>query len=437
MSAGATRWSRLAATVFALIFAVFTFSTAQALTFPPLTGRVVDDANVLTPEAKTELTEKLAALETKTGRQLVIATLPSLQGDDIEDYGYQLGRAWGIGQKGKDNGAVFIIAPSEHKARIEVGYGLEPILTDAMSRIILEREVFPKFRAGDMSGGIIGGTDALVQQLGLDPAAAQAAMAQATATETPAPMHHRRGGGLGALISLGLIIFVLSRVFGGRRRYGSGGGGLGGALPWMVLGGMMGGGRERDDDWGGGGGGGSDGGGFSGGAVWAGWRPDLLFGGGDWSAGTGTTFAPSLVQALETYAAGQALLFAALVLIFAIPPIRRFLTPSTLKSHRVHRAAVQQFLATGLHAAAERTGVVIFASQDDRRVELLADDAIHEAVGDTAWKAAVKAVQDAMKRGDPASGYVKAIDICGAAMAEHFPATGDKVNALSDRLLEL
>jgi len=172
-------------------------------------------------------------------------------------------------------------------------------------------------------------------------------------------------------------------------------------------------------------------------AVWAGWRPDLLFGGGDWSAGTGTTFAPSLVQALETYAAGQALLFAALVLIFAIPPIRHFLTPSTLKSHRVHRAAVQQFLATGLHAAAERTGVVIFASQDDRRVELLADDAIHEAVGDTAWKAAVKAVQDAMKRGDPASGYVKAIDICGAAMAEHFPATGDKVNALSDRLLEL
>jgi uncharacterized protein len=273
MSAGATRWSRLAATVFALIFAVFTFSTAQALTFPPLTGRVVDDANVLTPEAKTELTEKLAALETKTGRQLVIATLPSLQGDDIEDYGYQLGRAWGIGQKGKDNGAVFIIAPSEHKARIEVGYGLEPILTDAMSRIILEREVFPRFRAGDMSGGIVGGADALVQQLGLDPAAAQAAMA--TAEQAPPPVHHRRGGGLGALISLGLIIFVLSRVFGGRRRYGSGGGGgLGGALPWIVLGSMMGGGRDRDDDWGGGGG---DGGGFSGGGG--------SFGGGGASGG--------------------------------------------------------------------------------------------------------------------------------------------------------
>jgi uncharacterized protein len=260
--------------VVTLLFTFFTLTTAaQALTFPPLTGRVVDDANVLTPEAKTELTQKLAALEAKTGRQLVVATLPSLQGDDIEDYGYQLGRAWGIGQKGKDNGAVFIIAPSEHKARIEVGYGLEPILTDAMSRIILEREVFPRFRAGDMSGGIVGGADALVQQLGLDPAAAQAAMA--TAEQAPPPVHHRRGGGLGALISLGLIIFVLSRVFGGRRRYGSGGGGgLGGALPWIVLGSMMGGGRDRDDDWGGGGG---DGGGFSGGGG--------SFGGGGASGG--------------------------------------------------------------------------------------------------------------------------------------------------------
>jgi putative membrane protein len=98
---------------------------------------------------------------------------------------------------------------------------------------------------------------------------------------------------------------------------------------------------------------------------------------------------------------------------------------------------MQQFLATGLHASADRTGVVIFASEADRRVELLADDAIHAAVGDVAWNAAVKAVQDGMRRRDPAAGFVKAIQICGDALAEHFPSTGPHVNTLSDRLLEL
>ena len=103
-----------------------------ALTFPPLTGRVVDSAHVLSADAQQQLTSELADLETKTGRQVVVVTLPSLQGDAIEDYGYQLGRAWGIGQKGQNNGALFIVAPSEHKVRVEVGYGLEPVLTDVI-----------------------------------------------------------------------------------------------------------------------------------------------------------------------------------------------------------------------------------------------------------------------------------------------------------------
>ena len=95
---------------------------------------MVDDAHILSDATKSDLTQKLAALEAKTSRQLVVVTLPSLQGYEIADYGYQLGRAWGIGQKKLNNGVLLIIAPTEHKARIEVGYGLEPILTDALRR---------------------------------------------------------------------------------------------------------------------------------------------------------------------------------------------------------------------------------------------------------------------------------------------------------------
>jgi hypothetical protein len=110
--------------VLALALSFLATTAHAAPTFPALTGRVVDDAHVLSAQTVNDLTPKLADLEAKTGRQLVVVTLPSLQGYDIEDYGYQLGRAWGIGQKGQNNGVLFIVVPSEHKTRIEVGYGL-------------------------------------------------------------------------------------------------------------------------------------------------------------------------------------------------------------------------------------------------------------------------------------------------------------------------
>ena len=146
-----------------LFLAFLALPAVAAPTFPALTGRVVDDAHVLSPATAAGLDQKLADLEAKTGRQLVVVTLPSLQGYDIADYGYQLGRAWGIGQKGQNNGVLFIVAPTEHKVRIEVGYGLEPILTDALSSVILQNEVLPKFRSGDVEGGVVAGTDALVR----------------------------------------------------------------------------------------------------------------------------------------------------------------------------------------------------------------------------------------------------------------------------------
>jgi uncharacterized protein len=138
---------------------------ALALVLPALSGRVVDDANILDPPTRAALDRKLAELEAKTTDQLVVVTLKSLQGTSVEDFGVQLGRAWRIGQQNKNNGVLLIVAPSERKVRIEVGYGLEGTLTDAISRLIIENSILPRFRANDFPGGISRGVDDIIQVL--------------------------------------------------------------------------------------------------------------------------------------------------------------------------------------------------------------------------------------------------------------------------------
>ncbi len=145
--------------------------------FPALTGRVVDDAGILSSSAVKQLDTMLARHEQATGEQVVVVTLPSLQGYPIEEFGYQLGRYWGIGQKGRNNGALLIVAPNEHKVRIEVGYGLEGELTDAQSSVIIQRDILPRFRGGDFNSGVIAGTRAILNVLGGHPEAAAPAVA--------------------------------------------------------------------------------------------------------------------------------------------------------------------------------------------------------------------------------------------------------------------
>ena len=134
-------------------------------TFPELTGRVVDDAQLLGADDEQQLTAELKALEDKSSDQLVVVTVPSLQGYAVEDYGYQLGRHWGIGTKQLSNGVLLIVAPNERKVRIEVGYGLEPVMTDALSKIIIENAILPRFRAGDFAGGIKDGVGDIIKVL--------------------------------------------------------------------------------------------------------------------------------------------------------------------------------------------------------------------------------------------------------------------------------
>src|SRR5258708_6252866 len=152
-----------------LVFIAVAAAAVAALTFPTLTGRVVDEAGILNAATRDALTAKLAALEAKTTDQLVVVTLKSLQGTSIEDFGVQLGRAWKIGQKDKNNGVVLIVAPNERKVRIEVGYGLEGALTDAVSRFIIENSIVPRFRANDVPGGIVRGIDDIIDVLTGDP----------------------------------------------------------------------------------------------------------------------------------------------------------------------------------------------------------------------------------------------------------------------------
>lgn len=248
---------------------------AAAQDFPKLTGRVVDAAGIIPDGDEAALTQKLEALEAASSRQLVVATVPDLQGYPIEDYGFKLGRAWGIGQKGANNGVILLVAPKERKVRIEVGYGLEPIVTDALSGEIIRDRITPAFKQGDYGGGINAGADALIAQLQAPPEQAeQAALAAAQRQKSS----RSSGGGFPfPLIFWGIVlVFVIIPMFRGRRggrRYGR----RGPVIIWGpgFSGGGWGGGGSSS--WGGGGGGWGGGGGFSGGGG--------SFGGGGASGG--------------------------------------------------------------------------------------------------------------------------------------------------------
>lgn len=238
---------------------------AAAPDFPKLTGRVVDTANIIPPADEAALTQKLAALEQASSRQLVIATVPSLQGNDIADYGYQLGRHWGIGQKGANNGIILLVAPTERKVTIQVGYGLEPIMTDALSHQIITQQILPAFKRNDYPGGINAGADAIIAQLQAPPEQAEQKALEAQRAQAQRQSGGGDGGSIFPLIFWGIVLlfFVLPMFRGGRRgrRHrrsgvfiwgpGLGGGGWGGGGGGGGFGGFGGGGGG---DFGGGGG---------------------------------------------------------------------------------------------------------------------------------------------------------------------------------------
>ncbi|MEH3048506.1 TPM domain-containing protein [Sphingomonas adhaesiva] len=250
----------------ALALTLVTSATAQ--TFPKLTGRVVDAAGLLSSDQVQQLTQLSADTEKASSRQLVVATIPDLQGYAVEDYGYRLGREWGIGQKDANNGIILLVAPKERKVRIEVGYGLEPIMTDALSSVIINQTILPRFRDGDMAGGIVAGAQAIAEQMKL-PLEAAEQRAQAAATKRSARKDTVGDWMVAGFWIMVVVFIVLPMLFarGRGRRY------RGGVAPVVIWGPGWGGGGGDGGGWGGGGGGGFSGGGgsFGGGGASGSW----------------------------------------------------------------------------------------------------------------------------------------------------------------------
>ncbi len=230
---------RLRAIIFAVVTLVMTAFAVAAPNFPALTGRVVDAAHVLSDTNVTILSNRLRDFEDQSGHQVVVATVPTLEGNDIAPYANQLFRQWGIGGKKTNDGVLILVAPTEHKVRIEVGYGLEGDLTDATSSVIISHAMVPKFKAGDYFGGLYGGIDDVVKVIG-----GQGGQVVAAAQNQTAPAQDFGS----SLIFVIFFIFVLLIIFNASRGRGV----------MIIPGGGFGGGGFS-------GGGGFGGGGFSGG----------------------------------------------------------------------------------------------------------------------------------------------------------------------------
>jgi len=283
---------------FAAALAFVCTAALGAPSFPPLTGRVVDMAGLLSPQAESEISAQLTAHEQSTTNQVVVVTLKSLDGYDIADYGYQLGRHWGIGQQGKNNGVLLIIAPAERKLRIEVGYGLEGALTDAISRDIIERVIKPPFRQQHYDQGIRAGVTAILAALG----------GEYRKAPPPATSRTRDDSAPVGAVLFGILAFLLmlTKALPRNARRGKGRwltagvvGTVVGVLIWLltsivlialILGGvaflltLLLDGRSGRGGWGGGSDGGWSGGGWSGGDSFSGGGGDFGGGGasGDW-----------------------------------------------------------------------------------------------------------------------------------------------------------
>jgi putative membrane protein len=162
------------------------------------------------------------------------------------------------------------------------------------------------------------------------------------------------------------------------------------------------------------------------------WIPGLGHG---WQAAHLSSADVIVGQSLAAYVLIQAAVFLTVLLLTSVPAVRRWITPRAVRRARVRRAAVEQYLAHGLHVTAARTGVLIFAALSDHQVEVVADEGIHARVDQAVWADAAAALAAGMKRGDAAGGFETAIGLCGTVLAEHFPPGTENPNELADRLV--
>jgi len=276
---------RRIAALLALVFALI-HSAAWAQMPARPTGPVSDFANIITPADEAALDAKLRSYNQQTGRAIIVATVPTLDGETIERYSQQLAETWGIGGEKSENGVLLLVAPAEREVRIHTARGVQERMTDIMSGRIVRNTIIPRFKAGDMSGGIVAGVDAIVTQLDMDPAQARVIEEARAAAEKSG--RGDKGVPVGAVIWIVFLLFffVLPMLGGGsRRRYRRSGmaGGMADVASNIILweaGKAIARGLSDDSGWGGGFGGfggggfggfGGGGGGFNGGGASGSW----------------------------------------------------------------------------------------------------------------------------------------------------------------------
>ena len=253
-----------------LLLAALLALPAAAQDLPPRPdGPVYDGANMIDAATKSQLDQKLRAYNKETGRAVIVATVPSLDGETVEGYAVDLYETWGIGGEETDEGALLLVAKDDRKIRIEVGYGSTPTLTDAMSGRIIRNTITPAFKQGDFTGGIVAGVAQMIEALDMDPATARAIEeAEAAARAKDGEI---TGATIGGAFVWLILIFAFIGIFGRgkkgrrRRRYGAGSA-VGDVLLWTAINSALNSGDHGGGGWGGGGGGGGGGfGGFGGG----------------------------------------------------------------------------------------------------------------------------------------------------------------------------
>ena len=234
-------------------FLLLSSPSFAAFEVPKLKTRILDQANLIDATLEKKINQLLAGHEKASSNQVIVVTLKDLQGYSIEHAGVEMGRAWGVGQKDEDNGILLILAEKERKVRIEVGYGLEGVMTDAVSATIIQEYILPRFKTGDFSGGLLIGTQAIVAALGGEVIA-------------PVVRSKKSGDGSGLPSIIFMLIFMAFAVMGRIGGRGRGGRSSLWLLPLMILGGGSGGRSSGGGGFGGfsGGGGGFGGGGASG-----------------------------------------------------------------------------------------------------------------------------------------------------------------------------
>jgi uncharacterized protein len=268
MSALRTLWFGL------LVLAAALAAPAAAQDYPaPPKGPIYDGADILSPATEAQLDQRLRAYNRETGRAIIVATIPSLDGNQLESFATGLFADWGIGGEKRDQGLLLLIARDDRKIRIEVGYGLHPYFGGIMAGRVIRDEITPRFKQGDFDGGVVAGVDAITAHLARSPAEA-AAIEEAARVAEAQQQETGDGFPFGFLIWIAFIVFffVLPAIARGGRRYRGGrGGGIGHAvgnvLLWSAVNAAMNSGRSSGGGWGGGGGGsfgGGGGGGFGG-----------------------------------------------------------------------------------------------------------------------------------------------------------------------------